>query len=188
MTLTVPNTFASGATIASADMNANFDAIEAWGNAIPVADLADAAAGQFIIASGTGVPTYRSLTGPVAISNTGVTTLAGGDQANQVGTQALTATVWAGCAALTLAVGTYWVWGKVNIESSSSANVLEAQMTQDGVTIDVAKFTNIDDGTIPLGPNEITVASGTDVIWVEARSALLGATASYGRIAALRVA
>ena len=69
------------------------DAQIAAGAAISLSKLASGTSAQIIVANGSGVPTYRTITGAVAITNTGVTSLA----ANSVGSaQIINGTVSSG--------------------------------------------------------------------------------------------
>lgn len=107
MTLTIPNTFTQQTKAKASEVNANFDAIQAWADdldlgggsgSLVLGDIAGGTSAQLIVVSGAGVPTYRTVSGAVTFSNTGASAITyfeddTGDTNLGAGTEAEVATV-----------------------------------------------------------------------------------------------
>ena len=185
MPLTVPNTFASGQTASAADVNANFDAVESYVNGgVPVADLADGSAGQLIIANASGVPTYRTLTGPVVISNTGATSLTQHYALDAASTNVPAASGWVSVNSLqfTPAAGVWMISAKFIIFGGGAVGRNGRLLYGAGVEDQASAAAET--ATLTLMARVTT--NGTDGIDVQA-DADLDSTVQYGRVLAHRV-
>lgn len=188
MPLSIPNTFTAGTKAKASEVNANFDAVEALlDGTLPLDELADGSSGQIIVCNASGVPTYRTPSGPVAISNTGVNSLsyasasgsgislpAGGAEQTICQTGSLT--------------GTYLVFAKVMVRSTGdvvgTGHLLEGLSTIDSAEWSVGSGVSNGEVMVPFQ----AVASPSAELLSLTVGDTIGGTAYHGSLIALRVA
>jgi hypothetical protein len=194
MPLSVPNTFTAGTKAKASEVNANFDAVEALlDGTLPLNELEDGSNGQLIVCNGSGVPTYVTPSGSVAISNAGVTSLSSHSLGQGVGTtlNGATYTTIDNCS-VTPASGTWIFWGKVAISDSSNVVRAEVEITEAGTQRDWSRWGDFTGGAteyVTLTATAVLTLNGSEQVLLRARcTGTSGSpTTTFGKLIGLRI-
>lgn len=195
MPLSIPNTFTAGTKAKASEVNANFDAVEALlDGTLPLTELEDGSSGQLIICNSSGVPTYRTPSGPLTISDTGVIAQSYSSDGQGSGTtlNGTTYTTIDNCTE-TPAAGTWLYLGKVAILDSTNVTRAEVQLTEAGTQRDWSRwgdFTAAATEYVTLSVMAVLSLNGAEAVALQARATGTSGSPSstFGKLIGIRLA